>query len=161
MALKVFNRNDFEDGIKLLSNIGENLKEKVANATLDRIAKAKKLLEDSRDCICYEKTSVPEGYDADYEIRKFFKNLMAAVRDGIIDNKIIQNLRDVADSPTWILDVLTSYLLAYTVKEPAIRYIEEKHCELVKSLDEIKKFGYKSQAQRNEEYEKKNPKKSS
>jgi hypothetical protein len=145
MAIKAFDRRVFDTGIDVLANTKIELENKVDKKTLDVIDLVGCLLTDARDCICYEKTSIPEGYNVDYEIRDFFKKIHEAVKTKTVDNSIIQNLRDVGDSPTWIFEIFTSYLLGYTQQNPAPEYLEEKRIEITKWLKEIKEFGYKPQ----------------
>lgn len=145
MNVKVFDRKDFDTGINVVANVRVLLEGIADSKTLELVDFVGTLLTDARDCICYETTSIPENYNVDYEIREFFKKIHEAVRTKLIDNSIIQHLRAVGDSPTWLLEVLTSYLLEYTKKDPSVRYLEEKRKEITEWLNEIKIFGYKPQ----------------
>lgn len=145
MNVKVFDRKDFDTGINVVANVRVLLEGIADSKTLELVDFVGTLLTDARDCICYETTSIPENSNVDYEIREFFKKLHEAVRTKVVDNFIIQHLRAVGDSPTWLLEVLTSYLLEYTKKDPSVRYLEEKRKEITEWLNEIKIFGYKPQ----------------
>ncbi len=154
MAIKVFNRADFEKAISTVVGIKINFKDKFSKAVLEQLDFVQKMLGDSMDVIIYNETSVPDGYNVDYEIREFFGKIHEAVRTNVVDGRVIQNLREVADSPTYLFEILTSYLLAYTKKDPEVEYLESKRREIVKWFSEIKTFGYKSEAQRAKETQK-------
>jgi cell shape-determining protein MreC len=81
--------------------------------------------------------------DLDNKIRTFFDELIEESKN--IKNKVFTNLRNVADNPAYIFDLLKSYLLNYTRSEPEIAYLEEKKRAIIKNLEEIKNFGYEPQ----------------
>lgn len=154
MAIKVFSKKDFDTGINVVANVRVLLEGIADTETLELVDFVGTLLTDARDCIIYNETSIPDGYNVDYEIREFFGKIHEAVRTKVVDGRVIQNLREVSDSPTWLFEILTSYLLAYTKKDPEVEYLESKKKLIVEWLDEIKTFGYKSEAQRKEEDQK-------
>lgn len=79
--------------------------------------------------------------DLDKTIRTFFDELIEEAPN--IKNKVFTNMRDVADNPAYIFDLLKSFLLNYTRVDPEIGYLESKRQAIIKNLEEIKNFGYK------------------
>lgn len=79
------------------------------------------------------------------KLQIFFNKLIDTIREKKINNSIMENLRKVADSATYVFEVFISYIVGYTHPYPSIGYLEEKRKEIIKWLDEIRQYGYEDQ----------------
>jgi len=79
------------------------------------------------------------------KLQIFFNKLIEMIRNKEINNFVMENMRSVANSATYVFELFISYILGYTNPYPSIGYLEEKRKEINKWLEEIKNFGYEKQ----------------
>ncbi|KYC44715.1 MAG: hypothetical protein AMQ74_01940 [Candidatus Methanofastidiosum methylothiophilum] len=73
--------------------------------------------------------------------------LQKRIREGEVDNPIMQKLRGVADEPSAIFEDLKSFINEYTKEDPSPRYLEKKLEMIRREASEIIDFGIKTRGE--------------
>lgn len=70
--------------------------------------------------------------------------LQGRIREGKINNPIMEKLKGVMDEPSAIIEDFKSFINEYTKEDPSPRYLEKKLGMLKRESEEIVNFGIKT-----------------